>query len=85
VIFFDVNISNMFVYVWRMQRFIFAYVECYYAICLKKDILYMCKTEIQIKKRYKMEVSHMKKVFTTNWYLQKSYFQSVVNKQNNKC
>jgi hypothetical protein len=41
---FDVNILNMFVYVWCMQRFICAYVQYYYTICLKKDILYMCKT-----------------------------------------
>jgi hypothetical protein len=43
-------IPNMFVYVWCMQRFICAYVQYYCMICPKKDILYMCKTEIQIKK-----------------------------------
>jgi hypothetical protein len=84
-VFWCVGIAGMFVYVGRMQRFICAYVVYQYAICLEKDILYMCKTEIQLKKDIKMEVNEMKKVFTTNWYLQRSYFQPIVDKQKNKC
>ena len=51
--FFGASIWNMFGYVWHMQRFICTYAKYYYTICLKKDILYMCKTEIQIKKDIK--------------------------------
>jgi hypothetical protein len=69
-----------------MQRFICWYSKILsYTICLEKDIFYMCKTEIQQKNDIKLEVNEMKKVFTTNWYLQRSYFQPIVNKQKNKC
>jgi hypothetical protein len=51
---------DMFVYSLCMQRFICAFVVYYYIICLKKDILYMCKTWIQIKNGGK---SHEKSVY----------------------
>jgi hypothetical protein len=63
-IFWSDGVFGMFVYVWYMQRFIFAYAKYYYAICLKKDILYMCKTEIQNKKDIKNGgKSHEKSIY----------------------
>ena len=56
------------------------YIHVYYVslnkICLEKDILYMSITRIQVKTMKNGE-KNMKKVFTTNWYLQKVYFSPI--------
>ena len=54
-----------------------------HTICLKKDILYMSKTKIQLKKLKNGE-KKMKKTFTTNWYIQKIYFSPISAKQDLK-
>jgi hypothetical protein len=51
-------------------------------ICLETDILYKSKTQIQLKKPKKERGEiYMKRTFTTNWYLHKSYFSSNIEPQ----
>lgn len=41
----------------------------------------MSKTGIQLKKLHDGGKSQMKRVFTTNWYLQKVYFSPIAMRQ----